>query len=65
MPKAEDHSNDKSALKNLIAMATKTVKNDSDSFSKFYSCGIEELKRKVMAEPQKFKDESVFVANKA
>ena len=31
---------------------------------KFRSCGIEEIKIKFMAEPEKYKDNSVFIANK-
>jgi hypothetical protein len=35
-----------------------------DSFIKFRSCGLEEIKLKVMAEPEKYKENSVFIANK-
>ena len=38
---------------------------DPEAFIKFRSCGIDEIKQKIMAEPEKFKDSSVFIASKA
>ena len=38
---------------------------ETDSFVKFRSCGIEEIKLKVFAEPEKHKQTSVFFASKA
>lgn len=35
-----------------------------ESFIRFRSCAIEEIKTKVMAEAEAFKDSSVFIANK-
>lgn len=37
---------------------------EADAFVKFRSIGIEEIKLKSMAEPEKFKANSVFIANK-
>ena len=35
-----------------------------EEFNKFRSCGIEEIKMKIMSKPEKYKDSSVFIANK-
>jgi len=47
----------------MAALATGNV-DAADSFIRFRSCGLEEIKMKVMAEPEKYKDNSVFIANK-
>ena len=41
------------------------LKGETDAFIKFRSCGIDEIKQKVMAEPEAFKESSVFIASKA
>ena len=38
---------------------------EDEEFVKFRSCGIDEIKNKIMAEPEKFKDTSCFIASKA
>ena len=47
----------------------KTEENENaeedEEFVKFRSCGIDEIKNKIMAEPEKFKETSVFIASKA
>lgn len=37
----------------------------SEAFMKFRSCGIDEIKLKVMSTPEKHKESSVFIASKA
>ena len=38
---------------------------DAEAFIKFRSCGIDEIKMKIMAEPEAHKDTSVFIASRA
>lgn len=47
-----------------MAKMLKGDKIAADGFMKFRSCGIEEIKLKAMSEPEKYKDNSVFIANK-
>ena len=54
-PDADESSELKKSRKKL---------SESDTFLKFCSCGIEELKNKMMSEPQKYKEDSVFIANR-
>ena len=70
---AEKKSSSKAAVMAAAARGSKDKKEeqaaqealDAEAFVKFRSCGIEEIKKKIMAEPEAFKDNSVFIANKA
>ena len=40
------------------------VLGDTDAFTKFRSCAIDEIKLKVFSEPEKHKETSVFMASR-
>ena len=42
----------------------KKVLGEADAFIKFKSCAIEEIKSKAFAEPEKYKETSVFIASR-
>ena len=63
--KEEEGAEDGKKVKKPSNPEDEAQKALSEAFMKFRSCGIDEIKLKVMSAPEKHKESSVFIASKA